>query len=694
MKNDTKNERLRPHFWIEKMQETVDRNAVPLEQYVTFSRWATGDMRELNDPMQMRETESEAREGLANQHALVQETARANLFFRNPQPVIQCPWSRPFGVWTQGLARVETALTRDTMEQAGYFLRARRRLDDALNGPYGILKITHESDIAIDREAIDEARLEAQMENRGFVTPPHQKMKATEEQIHSLHIEEHEKLYAQMQTGQVPGTKSAMKYLRSHIDIHKHMRKTERPTETVRDASVVIRRKSPLHWFYDTTVDDMGDCRWFSEAYWVRKLDIMANDDFDKAARNAVNESRSHYERQQVPLPTGIPEAGTFRGSDALVLVYEVIDLVDGMVYEFAEGATEMLRVRPYGMKAIMPSGPYSILMFRQNPFEATGIPIPSTWAREQRLLTSLASMHAGAAQRAIPRTIYNADLLTGEKMAQMLNAPSYDAIPLNGMRIDMKLKDVIDQLPAAEIKAESLAVEAKSERRMQQLSGFGNQKLGGGDKADSATEAAIIAGAADAISEDRAAMLDRASENDVRMIVRLQRATYPKDRVIETVGPEAAQSWPDTWSDRDIVNDRAATIVTGSSKRRNTQIDTKLMMDFMPQLASLPQFQGPAGAGIIVEAAQRIFEDNGLSGFDWEAVKMESQAMAMLTAQGGAPPGETPPADSEGGSANETGNEASQAAMQQGMSNVGGGRMPTGASQGDNFRFVRGRLG
>ena len=421
-KNDTTHERDRPDFWVTKMQETVDRNSVGLQQYVTFSRWATGDMRELKDPYVAFQTEMEAREGLANQHALVQETARANLFFRNPQAVVRCPWSRPSGVFTPGLARVETSLTMDTLDQCGYFLRARRRLDDALNGPFGILKITHEVDVAIDKETIDEARAEAQMENRLFVIPPHQKMKAVEDQIHSLHVEEHEKLYAMGQRGEVMMTKSALKYLRDHINVHNAMRKTERPTETVRDASVVVRRKSPLDWFYDTTVDDMGDCRWYAEQYLVRKIDVMANDDFEKEARDALARSTLRYSRQSIPYPTGIPETGPFRGTDELVRICEVIDLADGVVREFAEGSQEMLRVRPYGMKSIMPSGPYSILMFRQNPFEATGIAIPSTWAQEQRLITALESMHATAAERAIPRT-------RSPEVAQATPAPQVEAV-------------------------------------------------------------------------------------------------------------------------------------------------------------------------------------------------------------------------------------------------------------------------
>lgn len=695
LRDGSKNERERPQFWLEKMQETAYRNRVPLQQWATFSRWSVGDMRELNDPQKFWNSMEEWREGLANQHALVQETARANLFFRNPQPVITCPWSRPFGVWTQGLARVETALTKETMKQAGYFIRARRRIDDALNGPYGVLKFTHDADIAIDRETIDAARLEAGEENKRFVTPPHQKMKAEEQEIHSIHIEEHEKLYAMGQTGQIPMTKAGLKYLRAHIDVHKSMRTSELPTETVEDARIIVRRKSPIEWFYDTAPDDMGDARWYAEQYLARKWDVMANEDYDKEAVKELGQSTIRFQRQGVEYPSGIPDAGPFTGSDHLVRICEVIDLVSGNVIEFAEGCQRPLSIRPYGMKSILPSGPYSVLMFRQSPFEATGVPIPTTWAREQRLLTSLASMHATAAERAIPRTVYNADVLNSEKLAQMLNAPSCDAIPLNGLRVDQKIKDVIEQLPTAEIKPESLAVEAASAARMRQLSGFGNQKLGGGDQADSATEAAIIAASSDAISEDRGAMVDRASEYDVQLMVRLQRATYPKDLVVEMVGPDALQWWPDVWSDRDIKNDRSASVVTGSSKRRNTQIDTKLMMDYVVGMAALPQFAGPAGSRIIVEMSRRIVEDNGISGLDWEELEAETQMLAMAQQAGGmGAPGGTMPGDDEGGSAEETGDEPSQAAMQQGNQNVGGGRVATGAGKGDKYKFIRGRLG
>ena len=151
----------------------------------------------------------------------------------------------------------------------------------------------------------------------------------------------------------------------------------------------------------------------------------------------------------------------------------------------------------------------------------------------------------------------------------------------------------------------------------------------------------------------------------------------------------------------RGVVSDRSVYVVPGSSRRRSTSVDAKLTMDGLIQIAALPVMQGPAGGSLLLEAARRWFDDQGLSGLDWDAIDEEQKLMAVLAQQqaamgGGAPPeevgGESGPPGSDKRPSEMT--EPSLAGQTQGVANIGGGRLATGASAGDQQRMMRGKAG
>ncbi len=704
-KEPTKSEREMPAYWVREMNACIKRNQTEIDRYVRHCNWYRGNLNDLIDPDAAPKLDEPWRASLDNMHTFVTDASIAQMFFRNPRFAIRSPGPGR-GVWTPGLARVEATMLNDTIEQIGYFRRARRRLLDARNGPYGILKITYDCDMVVDMETIEAAREEAANENKALSLGRPKQMEAREDQIHSAHIDAHRELLALMERGEVQAPKSLVKYLRKHIAVHEAMRTSERPTETARDAEIVVRRVSPLDWYYDVTVDDIADSRWFCHTYLMRKVDALANNRFSQKSRDAVADAPSRWVRQGVNMPRGLTD-DTFDNSDVMVRVYEVFDRVEGVIREFFEGGDGMADQRDFTMKSVQPSGPYSILMFKPDPLEAAGISPPIAWAAEQHADAALqAAIVSAAIEGSKARGVFDKTAIPPEKVEEIVNGPSgtWFGVDLPPNRDD--IRKVMAEAPTVQLQDQTLAVRADVRGRIAQSSGLGSQRTLSGDKAGSATEAAITSGAADAISEDQASVLDDASAYDGKMIVRLTRKCKTKAQVVEVVGPEAEKWYPETWADRDIVNDRNVYPVPGSSRRRSTDIQSKLTTEFIVGIAALPALQTPQGQSLILEASRRVADDMGLAGLDWDAVDEAQKAMALLQQQmamagaGQQPGGESGEKKGEGEKKKPKGKrpseqtEPSVAAQQQGMANVGGGRVATGASAGDQVDLMRARSG
>lgn len=709
MREPTRSERETPQFWTRELNACIKRNQPQIDRYIRFCRWYRGNLEDLIDPDATPNLNRPWQSSLDNMHTFVTDAAIAQMFFRNPRGAIRTP-GIGWGVWTPGLARVEATMLNDTVEQIGYFRRARRRLLDARNGGFGILKISYDCDMVVDMETIESAREEAANENKAFMLGNPKAMEAREDQIHSAHIDSHRELLALAERGEVMLPKSAIKYLKKHIKHHEDMRTTERPTETARDAMIVVRRVSPLDFYYDVTVDDIADSRWFCHTYLMRKVDALANMRFKKTARESVSESPDRWVRAGVNSPSNIPTTGSFDNSDVMVRVYEVFDRVEGVIREFFEGGEEMADQREFTMRSVQPSGPYSILMFKPDPLEAAGIPPPIAWESEQATTTALQSaMVSAAITSSRARGVFDKSAIDPEKVEEIVNGPTGAWFPVDMMGNPNKtIKDVMTEAPTVKIDQQTLAIRSDVRGRISQSSGLGSQRTLSGDKSGSATEAAITSGAADAISEDQAAVLDDASAYDFKMIVRLTRKCMTKAQVVEVVGPDAMKWYPETWADRDIVNDRNVYVVPGSSRRRSTDVQSKLTVDFITGMAALPALQTPSGQSLILEAARRVADDMGLAGLDWEAVDAAQKAMAMMQQQlamQGDGDGNDPESESEDKGESQPGGkkkrkrpsemtEPSMAGQAQGMANVGGGRIATGASAGDQQRMMRAKAG
>ena len=675
-----------PAFWDEMIQASAKRRRVQNEQFERYARWHRGDLSDVVDPGTVRDHRKRWETSLDNMTFLATEASKADLFFRYPRFVVRPPTALPNPQFSAALSRVETTMLHHTMRRARFRQKARRSIQDALLSGIGILKVTPDTEVAVDEEVLDAAREEAQMEIAAFQAHG-TRMKATEKQIHSVHVTLKSNYLAQADRGEIQLPRPALKYLRKHIAVHKAMMGSERPTETIKTAHTRIRRVNPLDYAYDPTADDREDCTWRACRFLMRRADLLANDDFDKDARLQAQviqdrwEQRDHQDRQ----PT---TPGSYDIPEDMIMVREVFDFVEQRRYLFNEGGSVMLLNEDrLDLSSIQPSGPFHELVLIEDTFEGQGVPPPCSFEAEQSAATHIASANVAAATASQARTLFDAQNIDAKEAQDAWSAPAASLIPINRTGDpNTDFSKLFHSAPIAEIPAQNMAVLADARRGVDRRSGLGTSKMGGGESSPTATGAALGAEASSSISDDRASTVDEWSEQAARSVVRLTRYFTPKADVIAVCGPEAIEAWPERWALLDVSDDLGCEIIPGSSRRQNTSVDRKQLLDGLAAFensTTLPP--GPAKALMTVEMYRRYFEDGGVSGLDWSSLEQEIAMAASMTAvqseEGMDPEGGGAVDDTDGVAPND---------IEQGVANVGGGRIPTGASIGDRISSAR----
>lgn len=685
-----------PAFWNLMFTASHKRRERDLIGFNRFSRWFSGDLSDVVDPSTIlggashgggsRNSGSASgwNGSLENMTALATVAAMADLMFRYPRFVVRYPYTFP--PFTPQLAECEMKLLNYSVRQVNYLKRARRSLQDSLLGGIGILKITMDAEIAIDQETLEAAYAEAQDEVVEFMQG--KSIKASESQIHSVHIEVKSNWVTLVEREQIKDVpKSAVKYMRKHINHHKAMKGSERPLETIRASRIRVRRVNPNDYFWDPTVDDRDDASWRGCQYLVRKKDILANDSYSREARKEIPTITDRWTvRRQVTEP--LKSMGSYDIPEEMCMVREVYDLVEQKRRLWIDGAAHPLLVEDrHDLASIQPSGPFSELVLMEDVMESGGIAPPKHWEGEQAVATFTAAAHATAAIQALPRTLYDSTMVDAAEAERAWTSPAAALIPVENKMATQgrKLSDAFENAPTPEISEESLFVRQAANRGIERRSGLGAAKMAGGDFANTATASALVADAATSLSEDRGALVDAWSEYNGRMMSRLHRRFLPVSAVAEICGP-LSQHWP-RWGMRDVSNDVGIDIVPGSSRRRNTSVEQKQLLDLVGGMSKDPAMQGVAAQSMRVDLYQQYAEDGGATGLDWEPIKKELAMQAAL--QQALADQATAPQESSGSP--DEGKSPEPNDQQQGVANVGGGRVPTGASIGDRVRQVRG---
>lgn len=679
-------DRKSPRTWDDFRNESWKHRRVPLQQYVKYCRWYRSEFTETGDlAARSPRLPKDWRGTLANMTNLVTRVMLSELFFHLPRFVVR-PTGSLNGMFTPQLAKVESQLLNIVARDINLYRQARRALLDGLLGPEMILKVGYTGRLVIDQELITKQREVADEENQLLFTVG-RNPRAKADDLHSVHIEQHEQALALAERGVQPLPQKKLEYLKKHIEMHKKELPGERPTETVRNDSVFCVRQSPLNYFYDPWADDPLDREWVGSRYIRRIEDIQAeakDNDYSPAAVAALHPIQSKWLKEQ-HLPWMVTE--TTDTPDQYTMLYEILDLTTGNLILYADGGKVPLTVKPWGLLSILPSGPYIDNSFIVDPFEGYGVAPPAIYEAHQIAATYLAAVNTKTVMRSSPKLGYNAQYIHKDEIANLKKFEIAGIFPFENLQPGMKVSDLMFQIPPAAIPDQNLAMEALHRRMIEQLAGPGSAKLSGGDFAKTATASAIIGESTTNLSEDMSSVVDNWMGDVGDRLLRIVRLLYTKARVGEMVGQDGLRYWPWMWAERDIVNSRGVSVVSGSSRRNNSAVEQKLLSEVYGMVAPDPEFP----ATFKMELMSRLLDGMGLQGFDLDGLTenaIKQRLMQQMMAQMQAAPPQAPPSGAKPRPRESS--EPSQAGMMQGLANVGGGRVATGASVGDNVRMMR----
>jgi len=241
----TKLTRSDTQFWD--MNRAASRKMMqrPIDQYVRYAKWyrgeldAGGDDENYSGSGERRRGTGRWSAGLNNYTNLATRMARAELFYRNPRFLVRPPSTGTMGgIFTPALAHVESEVLNAECERIGLYREGRRSILDALLGPFGALEVGYRFDEVIeDIEEVQAERAKADEESQHYLLDG-TKPVVKDDDLHSVHISQHDQVIAAAESGDLTLPKKALAYLKKHRAIHAAKLKYERPSETLRNDSV------------------------------------------------------------------------------------------------------------------------------------------------------------------------------------------------------------------------------------------------------------------------------------------------------------------------------------------------------------------------------------------------------------------------------------------------------------------------
>lgn len=671
--------------WDKLREEYFNQNKDGLEKFRDYARIFAGDTRDLE--LQVERKFNVRGVVAANHINLNTRVSRANLFHHNPTFIATPPTSFATRVFTPSLARVETVLLNDWAIEVNLYDEMRRALIDGLLGPKMVMKLGYAADVGVDTDMVAREQEHAQREDRAFVTGAG-RPRVMRMDLHSTHVAQHTRTLALIQSGDIQLPAAQVKKLREHIEEHRDMASEfgERPTETVREETIFCKRRNPMKTFGDFEADTLQERTWVGEALVRRVDEVKADPRYRPGVRRLVEP----VDFAAVEDLTGQLDKADRRGSRdgpyEMTIVYEIVDLKKNQVITYAHNSKEPLRVVPYSLARILPSGPFIETSFLENPLTGRGVPLPSAYEAHQMAATVLETLIIVGAKRAVPKLGLLAGVLSSDEIEEWRNGSVGAVIQLANLPNGLKVSDVIMDMPTPKLDPQVFAAADRQKAAIAQHSGLGEGRSMSGDNSELATEVAVREQAADALSEDTMATVDNFLGQIGRGALRLMRKFKTPAQVAEIAGDEALKHWPPGgFADRDIVNDRGVDIVPGSSRRKNSAMKMKSIVEGYSIIAKDPLVPAELRVAMLSE----LFDALGITTVDWDSIQKQMQMMQLAELQGGGGGQAQPGAEGEGGNAavsdrsgrrGETPGAGEASGAAQGAANVGGGRAGRGA--------------
>lgn len=672
-------------FWNQEIRAWAEHMEGPLSDFQHYAQWfAGGDPSGRGDSGPAAQgTDPRYQPPEGNYLSLIVRVMRSDLLFRFPRYSV-----KPIEVFGDDeliprRAEVETLLLNDASHEVNLYREGRACLLDGLLGPFMVMKVGFSEDIVLDPERhalqLDLARSEDMN-----ITAADGRPRVKDTDLHDVHLDQHEYTLGLIERGDLKLPPKRVAYLRKHIEKHRETLRSQGliAKETTRYQRVFNRRISPLHFFADPMADRPDDWTWVGEGRYRRVDEIQNDERYSPEVRARIKgmsqgmlpdhalDGRSNVQSHTAPWM-----------NERITYEYDITDLRDNVVRTFAVGEDAPLREALYGHREIFPSGPYVLGSFFEHPLRNHGLAPPRAYEAEQQRVRDLDSHITEIVKRCKPFLMGNADVLPQEVQDKIINGESLEFLLLKGLMPNQDIRSLVQQIDTAKLPDTLLIAERMATGRLERFCGLGQARLAGGDESKTATASAVVNESVNNLSGDVLSVWENFLSDVGRHNLRVIRAYYPRSRVVEICGSGVTpEIWPEVggMSRRDIVNDRGVEVVPGSSKAQNTAVEQKLLIEAL-QLVLGMEF---VPLDTKIELTRRLFHVLGVHGVDLPSsrdlmrrqAEMEMQAQMEQQTQGG-----------EAGQA-----EPTRKSMGQGVQNVGGGRVPTGASKGDRPRLVR----
>lgn len=710
-------------FWQAQFDESRRRREIPLARFERYAGYIAGELGDVEAAC--RRFVGCKREDVVsvNVMSLVARRWLASLMFRQPRPEVRPVrgFSRRF---TPECADVETRLLVDWIEDVNFFKTGRKGLLDGLLADVMVFKVGYEGDSGASWQEHELGMKEAQLEDQRYLTQAVRPV-VRKGQYHREHIEQHSRTLAEAELGTNPMVQlpeKELEYLRKHVKRHEREIASQRPTDEIRRGRAYCIRVAPNRFQWDPFAESVDQAEWVGECF-MRPVDVVRADERYDGRTESGELVRDVVQATEVDDQKKVYGARN-QGEIPMVLLYEVIDLRRDRlkVVTWAKDGPAPLRVIDYPMADILPSGPYVVESFIEDPIADVGVPIPTYFESHQRAATILATLNQDIARRSRPVRPYDASGLDPSEVEMLRRADVAGMVPLTKIA-GKKIQDVIMDLQPAQVPAQNLLMEDRSMSRAEQLSGFGSAPLGGGERSKTATAAVIVNESNSVSVADAQSIWDNVQTRILRRVLRIIRCFYDRQLIAELVGEDVLEpgKYPDKWTRREILNDKGATVVAGSTRGQDDNVRGSLLAELYavlrddPILAAVPT--------TMIQILQRVFDSFGLYGIDLSGVKRMAEVQAALMLAGGAGGAGAPqgaqgapgspqvgqggPGASQGSGTRRGGSKrpseagrspgtqngpgARQEAMQHSRGANRGNRMPTGASRGDRVRPERG---
>lgn len=342
--------------------------------------------------------------------------------------------------------------------------------------------------------------------------------------------------------------------------------------------SPFVERVSPFDMLVDPEATSLRDAKWIAQCIYKPLREVQGNKDYKSNVRGQLKADQSLDESMR---PTGVKKGDP---DYQRCSVYEYYDLKDGTMCIFAESGEDFL-VDPVPQ-------PYSFghpfVMVANYEIPGRFYPIGEVEAIEdlQNELNKTRSQMLNHRKRGARKFLYDKRAFSNRAVQDLVSDIDGVAVPVND---GIALNEAIIPLPTIAIDPQLYQWSEQIEADINSIGGVSEYQRGGSAQSirRSATEASIIADAANSRASEKLSRFELVNADVARRVVMLAQQYMTKDQAIRITGPNGAPVWGNVEPDF-IKGEFDYEVESGSTKPKNEAYLMNQAMQMFQALAPI----------------------------------------------------------------------------------------------------------